>query len=539
MDAPWISELLRVSAGFAFWWLALALLLPVFGLKIPSFWPLFRGIGKVLYKISWLLGKAFILIIQPPQKKPAKLLSRFEQWLTFHRGSEGFIIDGVGKRLSRTATEKHVLISGSSGTGKSASFFLPQLLNISDKMSWVVFDPKDEMIEGVSGFLLSRKITVLRLHSRDPSVSIRFNPLARAIKKGDMAIRKMANILCDSNNKGDTFWEDGAKSLIFLLASALKYQPARYHTLPVLRQLINSAGNRDAISSLIYQTGDANLISELEGLFTGMDPKTVAGWISNAKVATEFCASNDICRIISDDTLDISSFRHQPPQCLFLNISHRDQEVWRPVLTLLLQEFIDDLTADPSIESDSSLNTVMLLLDELGLFKGLKTLPQEIAIARAYRISFAMAVQSKAQLTASFGREGADIIQENVDTELIFGGGKQVAELRALSDRLGPTETKKNGKTLSKPLLSVSDLRQTPRHHVTVIHGDKAPFIQKLSYYKNNWTLNRRSKMPPGQSPLPPILKDIPRLDLNNLELEPEIENLADYLEDLAEVPQV
>lgn len=92
------------------------------------------------------------------------------------------------------------------GSGKTASFILPNLLSL-DGRSLVATDPSGTLYARTSGDLARRGYRVHRLDPLDLAASIRYNPLSRASTAPEM--QEISHILVRAANGGsraDPFW---------------------------------------------------------------------------------------------------------------------------------------------------------------------------------------------------------------------------------------------------------------------------------------------------------------------------------------------
>lgn len=95
------------------------------------------------------------------------------------RSNGGFVLDGVGKRLSDQDSFRNVAVVATTGAGKTAGFIIPNVLRL-DGSSMVIADPSGGIFAKTSGDLLERGYDVRTINPSDPFLSDLYNPLERA-----------------------------------------------------------------------------------------------------------------------------------------------------------------------------------------------------------------------------------------------------------------------------------------------------------------------------------------------------------------------
>ena len=438
------------------------------------------------------------------------------------------------RRMTEKSSHRHTLVIGPTGSGKSSAIFLPNLLSPPRLSSLVVYDPKSELWAQSSGYLASIGFRVLRLVPNQLEQSVRFNPLKRALVS-DKEVRRLAEILVPSDAKGESFWVDGARQLLFILVKVLSHQENPVmHCTPVLRQLINHLGNIDQMTKLVWMTGDTRLISEWEGMSRSVDSKVMGAWISHLRVSTDFLLDANAAELVAADNMDFDSFRRRPT-ILFLNIGERNLQVYKSIIALLLAQFIDEAMGNPAVEHDTSARNLYFLLDEIGVFaRQILDLPEILSLARSFKMSFLLGAQSLSQINDAFGSERARSLQENLVTEMYLAGITDPQTLTLLEQRLGNTDHDSGGFVSSRPLMSASEIRSMKDHHALVFHANKQGFVAKTKPYFLQPKLRRRSKKKPVAEIFSSDQTGIPFLNIHDLVSTPEEEtgeeSLADFL---------
>ena len=160
---------------------------------------------------------------------------------------------------------------------------------------------------------------------------------------------------------------------------------------------------------------------------------------------------------------------------------------------LLIQNLSRELFAVADEHGGKLPNRVVLFCDELGTMPAFDILPL-FSAGRSRRLTLVPIIQSLAQLEKNYGREGAEIIQDNVQ-DTIFGGfapGSKTAETlsRALGSRTVLSGSVSKGKDASRslqmmerPLLTSDELKALPKGEFVVMKTGTHPMRTRLRLF--------------------------------------------------------
>ena len=146
-------------------------------------------------------------------------------------------------------------------------------------------------------------------------------------------------------------------------------------------------------------------------------------------------------------------------------------------------------------EHDGKLqNRVVFFCDELGTMPAFDILPL-FSAGRSRRLTLVPIIQSLAQLEKNYGKEGAEIIQDNVQ-DTIFGGfapNSKTAEAlsKALGNRTVMSGTISRGKSesgqslqmIQRPLMTPDELKSLPKGHFIVMKTGTHPMRTRLRLF--------------------------------------------------------
>ena len=139
-------------------------------------------------------------------------------------------------------------------------------------------------------------------------------------------------------------------------------------------------------------------------------------------------------------------------------------------------------------------NRVVLFCDELGTMPAFDILPL-FSAGRSRKLTLVPIIQSLAQLEKNYGREGAEIIQDNVQ-DTIFGGfapNSQTAEVlsKALGSRTvmsgyiskGKSDPSQTIQMMERPLMTPDELKSIPKGHFIVMKTGTHPMRTHLRLF--------------------------------------------------------
>ena len=161
---------------------------------------------------------------------------------------------------------------------------------------------------------------------------------------------------------------------------------------------------------------------------------------------------------------------------------------------LMIQNLSRELFAVADENGGKLKNRVVLFCDELGTMPPFDILPL-FSAGRSRKLTLVPIIQSLAQLEKNYGKEGAEIIQDNVQ-DTIFGGfapNSQTAEV--LSKSLG-SQTVQSGSVskgkgeasqslqmVERPLMTPDELKSIPKGHFVVMKTGTHPMQTRLRLF--------------------------------------------------------
>ncbi len=436
---------------------------------------------------------------------PSKILSKRES---------GFCLTG-NRNISRQLAFQNAIAIGGTGSGKSSVILLPSLYTMSG--SFIVHDPSGELHSKSSGYLNSKGYEVKVLNFSNPSVSVFYNPLARANTNSE--IQKVASMLVFAGQDGkstDPFWNTQAVALLTLLITILKTQEEECQNLYNVRHLLNEmGGNPKSVDALFSRYADPVTFSEYKS-FIAYDEKIVSGVIASCKASLQTFADLAIALVTSKDTLDMAEFRSKPI-ALFIQNSIADQRYYSTLTSILFEQFFSYLLSRFPSKKEQD---IYLLIDEASSLN-LPTLPLAVANCRKHSSGILILLQDFNQLIHNYGKYNADAIRANCTTKMFFTGlsHEQTKELEATLGKFEYEDEKKH--KAIRPLLTNDEIRTLKSNQALILSGNNNPMLVSLKPYYKKAEYRKYSEIPPVESMHHEMSDSIPLLIL------PEIKNAA------------
>ena len=350
-------------------------------------------------------------------------------------GTDGFTIS-KNVRLSAEKSYEHVMVLGPTGSGKSSSFFIPNLLDLDGIHSAVVTDPKGEMYELTSPYLESLGYNIVKLEPLHPERNEFFyNPLA--IIDDATEIRNIAQLILTNGNKAVEISTGSSSSgaewinmSIPLLAASFAYvkEFGKTKSIPEAIDIILN-GNLKSMDEMFRKCPDAyklflifksageseKTISSIKSVLTTnvqlfTDPK-VAKFVTAPMVYNE-----DGEKIPDEERLFNPLILRKKPTVWFVCVPEAKATMMMPLMsvffTQLLEITMEQKTGQP----------ILYMLDEFANIGVIPSIATVTATARSRKIGISIGIQGVEQLKRNYGDENAEDIMNNLKTKMIYSG---------------------------------------------------------------------------------------------------------------------
>lgn len=456
-------------------------------------------------KILLSLFKAFF-VKPPPQVENSQFMDWWDRRKVLHPKNGGLVVNS-GHQLSLDDSFTNLCLVAPTGAGKTSRYIIPNALELDHSL--VITDPSGEIFKRTSGALARKKgFRIKVLAPGDLDNSLRYNPIARAKSHGDL--NRISDILINSAFGGKTqggdqsFWNNGAKTVLNIFLRMLKVQESRYQNLGNLRHLLNSYGE-DGVALDSLATGlDAMTFLEWKG-FISQDARVIQNVLSTAKAALEPFTNPDLCRLTATDNLNFESLRTEKT-ALYIIVSEHLFGFYGFLLSMLYTQLF-------SFVLESEGRPIFFLLDEFANVGRIPGFSNLITVLRKKRCSVSIILQDLEQLNLVYGNAEASVIVNGGCANKIFFPGLSPTTCKQVEQMLGKTVIETDGGKTTKPLLAASEVR-TMSHEI-FIQSRQAPVrIEMKPYYKIR-ALREMSELPPYKIEIPPCADRVEFLPLD------------------------
>lgn len=351
-------------------------------------------------------------------------------------------------KAPKYARNKNVIVIGGSGSGKTRFYVKPQLMQMTDHVSYVVTDPKGTIIVECGKMLVNGGYRIKVLNTINFKKSMHYNPFHYIRSEKD--ILKLVNTII-ANTKGEgeksteDFWVSAERLLYSALIGYIWYEaPEEEQNFSTLLEFINASETREEDEE--FKNAVDELFEELEAdnpehfaVRQYRKYKLAAG--KTAKSILISCGARlapfdiqELREIMSYDEMELDMIGDQKT-AMFVIISDTD-DTFNFVVAIMYTQLFNLLCDKADDEHGGRLPYhVRLLLDEFSNIGQIPKFDKLIATIRSREISASIILQSQSQLKTIY-KDAAETITGNCDT-VLFLGGKESSTLKEISETLG------------------------------------------------------------------------------------------------------
>lgn len=341
----------------------------------------------------------------------------------------------------------NILVIGGSGSGKSASFVIPNALQLLG--SYVFTDPKGELYDRTSGFFKENGYDVHVINLVDPRCSDGYNPLSHI--RGTLDVDTIAKII--SNKEGgdrkssDPFWDQTSEALLkAVIYYILLNRPKEEWSLASCLALVRLGGEndgedlRDLFMALPF---DNPARKAFETIRLGSE-KTFSNILVSLAAKLEAFDSKEIAAMTSTNTIEFQDLVERKSVLYFITPATND--TYNFLMNIFFSQMIDRLY-DYADQKGGSLPTpLFLILDEFANIGRIPRFEQILSTCRSYKLHISIILQSIDQLIAIYDEKVTENIMANCSTHIFLGSNAQKT-LETFSKQLGE-------KTISRESIS-------------------------------------------------------------------------------------
>ena len=427
---------------------------------------------------------------------------------------------------------EHMIVLGSTRTGKSQTVYLPTLRNIISKgESFISMETKGEPYEQTSCYVTDEYEKIL-IDFTNPFRSTRWNlldPIRRLLSSDSIEDRDagttmagdIADCFCEMNDN-DPFWPESSRTVVkgAILALCELYNrgliPAEEVNLRSVFEIISSGresimGN-SYIDLLIAILGRRSICADDLAQFAKA-PRDTAGSIqavalqnlrkalSSNGIQYMLCTENDM------DLLNLGCTNR--PLAIYI-ILPSETGVYNKIAAALISQLMTQLFRAARMLKDHLITPRLhLMLDELGNMAAIENLPRYVTECASRNISIMMCLQSLEQLNHLYGESRAATIIDSVNIFVTFRVNS-VKTINWISERVG-----RSSKNSLRPLITPEAIGMLENGQALICIRGRIKYVTRLPYYwksydHTGWQPVKRS--PYRRRNVPVQVINLPRL---------------------------
>ena len=401
-----------------------------------------------------------------------------------HQHKEANIILTQHVRLGmdgyKTQRNMNILVIGGSGSGKTRYFCKPGLY--SANCSYLITDPKGELLRSSGGLLLSLGYEVRVFNLIDPEQSDCYNPFVYVREEKDV-LSLIDNLIKNTTprnaSSNDPFWEKAEVALDSALMLYLIHEaPQDEQNFETMLYMMNFADVReedeqyrsplDMLFRALEEEQPNHVAVKQYAIFKQAAGKTAKSIVVTAAVRLATFNIPQYAEITRKDEMDFGSLGEKK-KAIFCLIPVDDSSM-NYLVGMLYTQCFQALYRRADAKYNGRLPVpVRVIQDEWANVAQPESYPKILATCRSYNIGLNIIVQNIQQIKALYEKEWEGIIG-NCDTLLFLGGGNEPTSLEFIVKLLGreTLATRTRGLTKGRNGSSTTNYQQTGRDLMTI-----------------------------------------------------------------------
>ena len=413
------------------------------------------GEARDLYfgQIKFLVVVVVILLIMMIYKSSSE-----SEYKDIEHGSGDWAKDGeeysvLSKKEGMILAEKHylpviptppqakngnILVIGGSGSGKSASFAIPNALQMLG--SYIFTDPKGELYDRTAGIYKKYGYDVHVINLADPKYSDGYNPLAHI--RGTTDVDIIAKIISKKDEVGgkkgsDPFWDQTSEALLkALMYYVLLNRPKEEHSLASCLSLVRLGGENegeDLMNLFMELPFDNPARRAFETIRLGSE-KTFSNILVSLAAKLEAFDSEEIAALTSTNTIEFEDLAKRKSVVYF--ITPESHSTYDFLMNIFFSQLFQRLYEFGDKNGGSLPVPMFLILDEFANIGRIPNFERILSTCRSKKLHISIILQSIDQLMEIYDEKVTENIMANCSTHLFLGSNAQKT-LETFSKQLG------------------------------------------------------------------------------------------------------
>lgn len=392
----------------------------------------------------------------------------------------------LAKNLKLT-TEKmfeHVALFGPTGSGKSSTYFIPILRTVDDA-SFVVTDPKGELINKTGDHLKKKGYIVLHLNLTNPG-KIGYSLLKNCRTAND--VRKLSESIM-----GNDQWGNISKPLLQTFLFQEWVQNKKNPSLKnVVSELLQAPKTPDELDLFFSGTTDENVRLSYLKFKASLGSDGLVSSIFNTVIERTQVFEYDNLKQIEEKQLFPNRALRERKIALFVSYPEEESEIYQPFLSSFYYQLFNQIKS----EGDNGDVPVYFLLDEFANIGKISGLSKLLATIRSRKMGVMMGIQSVSQLESVYGAIDAKTIIENAKTKIGLAGmsgetsqffsdlcGEEEYVSQSISYGSQNSNVSTSVSASTKKVMPPDEVRRLKTHEVVIIGDNLRPIKDFKNFY--------------------------------------------------------
>ncbi len=376
--------------------------------------------------------------------------------LTWRVPEAGFLLGRLGRfgRYVSLDQGNHISARAPSGSGKGVSIAIPNAMLCGGSL--LCFSVKRDIWEAAAAERLRRGDKVFLFDPGSPEWRThRWNPLGKVPRHGVgvfNACQRIMHRVVPESRSSNPFFDDAARRWVTSLATIVAESPDLPLDMATVKRILSRPDRASFVRGLVHDAQDRGrplhpaAVDTTLGWLGKADDKEVRSVLETLGTHLSLWDDEVICAATEVSDFDLGAMRSIPTS-LFLAIGVSEMARLRPLLRLLLAEFVAENTRYDWGRDPRRRHAVRgrAIFDEFWAAGRVPEMTDAVSFIRSAGWDTAYITQTKAQVEEIQGKAGAENIFANT-TEVYFAGAdmRTAKEIQDLGGRRTVQEVSRN-----------------------------------------------------------------------------------------------
>ena len=422
-------------------------------------------------------------------------------------------VDPDSKKVYVLDSESHIILLGSSGSGKTRRVIVAFILSlIRSKESFTIVDVKGDLRELTWCFAEMQGYRTITLNFRDLKNSTSFNPLwypyllykSEKTDKASDLVRTFVHSILKYSKNADPFWVDSARSLIeaciFLLYEYGK--PEEINILSVIKMIaagVERFGPKKVFDIICDDCAGSIADFLLENVRTAPHD-TLNSILSSAfQPLNIFVESPALIEMLTNNEFTIDSLDIEKPTAIYIVTPDENTNYASITATLVTQITTYFIQLAHEKYSGRLPYRMNICIEEAGNLGELPNLGQLMSAGRSRNLRLALVFQSlPSQLESIYGKSMAETIITNADTFIVFRTN-QVGTQEEFSRKFGSRAVDYGSRTVEERLIKPEEIGAMETGRVLIMISGRIKYSTVLPDFTEIFTEEMKKWCPPRE----------------------------------------